>query len=274
MSLTPFERLALCCLRPSPPATSDRTFDPRSVAPRADVSLIDGIFCLAPDLELRVQVGGTCAGNAVAQAIEIGHHLLRLPCPPVSGTGCWAQGQLWAAQRGGHVDPSSGAWVQRVLQAATEWGWASREEHPEDGLQELGAEALGEIVTRAQGPTTFEHEVIEAGFMGFLGFGEDYLDSIEAALRSGATIVTSGLVDEAFAAAEPGGIVDAVRGGGGHALAVDALRTGLSGERLWGIRDTWGRGVGQTKLVRRRLWGTDGFMRSRWEHRPTRVVLR
>ena len=147
MSLSPLERLALCSLVPSPRTSWDVPYEPEATPPRAGPSLIGGLYVLGPDVPLRVQVGGTCAGNAVAQAIEIGHHLLREPCPPVSGTGLWAEGQLLAAPIGADVTPELGAWVQRVIQAAAVWGWPSRAEHAEEGLQALDAGALGETLT-------------------------------------------------------------------------------------------------------------------------------
>lgn len=260
------ERLALCCLLPPPALLGQPVFDPSDCAPRA-ASVIGGIFCLDPDAELRIQEGGTCAGNTAAQAIETGHRLLGIEIEPVSGTACWAQGQLFVGPEHGHVDPNAGAFLQRVLQAAAVWGWASRKEHPETGLQELDAAALGEIVARANGPTALEHELVSGGFFG------DRLEEAETALRDGRTLGTSGYVDEGFAKAGPGSMIFAPTGGAGHALLVDAVQR-VDGRRFWGARCTWGRGQGEPTLARRRLWGDDGWMRSRWDIRACRVVRR
>jgi len=271
MSLSPLERLALCSLVPSPRTSWDVPYEPEATPPRAGSSLIGGLYVLGPDVPLRVQVGGTCAGNAVAQAIEIGHHLLREPCPPVSGTGLWAEGQLLAAPIGADVTPDAGAWVQRVIQAAAVWGWPSRAEHAEEGLQALDAGALGEIVTRARGATTIESRLLDPGFLGFLGLGQSRAELARQALREGWVLVTSGLVDERFAAAQPGDTIGACTGGGGHALCVDGYR---EHDGAWAVRDTWGRGIGEPTLARQRLWGDDGWLSTRWEVRAVRVVRR
>jgi hypothetical protein len=271
MSLSPLERLALCSLRPSPRTSWDVAYEPATTPPRAGPPLLGGLYLLGPDVPLRVQVGGTCAGNAVAQAIEIGHHLLREPCPPVSGTGLWAEGQLFAAPLGVDVTPEAGAWVQRVIQAASVWGWPSRIEHAEEGLQALDAGALGEIVGRARGATAIESRLIDPGFLSFLGFGPSRAELARQALREGWILVTSGLVDERFAAAQPGDTIGSCMGGGGHALCVDGYR---ERDGAWAVRDTWGRGIGEESLDRQRLWGDDGWLSSRWEVRAVRVVRR
>ena len=223
--------------------------------PRAGI-LSGGSFCLDPTALIRVQVGGTCAGNAVAQAITTGIVLLGGPRIEVSGTGCWAMGQLWGAVTGNDVDHDAGAWVAKALEAARVWGWASRAEHPEEPLASLDASALGEIVARAVGPYTIEHRIISES-------------ECKDALHEGWTIVTSGAVDEAFAAVKPGGWIDTCISGGGHALLVDGWD-----DAGYLIRDTWGRGVGEIELERKRLHGSVNWMKSRWERRATRVVRR
>lgn len=270
MSLTMLDRLQLAILQPSPESATDWVFDPASVAPRAE-GVTNGIFVLGADVPLRIQVGGTCAGNAVAQAIEIGHTLLREPCLPVSGSGCWAQGQLFTAPEHAHVDAGSGAFVQRVIQAARAWGWPFRAQHPEDPLVELGADALGEITARAKGSTVLEYELVKGSF---LGLGASRLDHAEQALRDLRPLITAGIVDDGFAAAQPGSVIVAPVGdGGGHALCIDAVQW-VGGQRIWGVRDTWGRGLNRDSLAEQRLWATDGWMESRWEIWAARVVLR
>ena len=255
MSLTPHERLALCELVPSPPGPWDVPWVP-SAAPRAGILDEGATFCLDPTARIRVQVGGTCAGNAVAQAVTTGIVLLGGPRLEVSGTGCWAQGQLWGAVEGADVDGDAGAWVAKVLEACRIWGWPLRTDHAEDGLTSLAATALGEIVARAVGPYTIEHRTVSES-------------DCKDALRDGWTIVTSGAVDETFAAAKPGGWLDECRSGGGHALLVDGWDPAG-----YLILDTWGRGVSEIELERKRLHGSVNWMRSRWERRATRVVLR
>ena len=263
------DRLALCCLVPSPPSASDVQFKPRVLETETPPTVAPNeIFCLAPNHPLRVQIGGTCAGNAVAEAIEIGMFQLGFVLEPVSGTGCWAQGQLFTAVEHGHTDASSGAFVQRVLEAAQVWGWPTRTDHPEEGLQELNAKALGEIVTRAGRVAKLQHEVIRGGLFG-LG---NPCNNAEEALRDGKVLVTSGLVDEAFAKAPAGGVIVPPYGGGGHALAIDSVWY-ENGQRIWGILDTWGRGMEETGVLKRRLHGTDDWMKSRWEIRATQMVL-
>lgn len=252
MSLT--HRLADCILRPSPPGPWDVPWAP-SMPPRAGI-LSGGSFCLDPFAWPRVQVGGTCAGNAVAQAITTGLVLLNVPRVEVSGTGCWAQGQLWGAVEGADVDANAGAWVAKVLEACRVWGWPLRTDHAEEGLQSLDASALGEIVARATGPFTIEHRTVSEA-------------DCKAALHEGWTIVTSGAVDEAFAAAKPGGWVDTCISGGGHALLVDGYSPAG-----YMIRDTWGRGMGEIEAEKKRLFGSCDWMRSRWERRAVRVVRR
>lgn len=253
MSLT--DRLALATLVPSPPGPWDVPWTP-SEAPRAGILDAGATFCLDPTAALRVQVGGTCAGNATAQAIESGLVLLGEPRVEVSGSACWALGQLWAQQVGADVSPDAGAWVVKVLEAARTWGWALRSEHPEEALSAPDAAALGELVARGVGPYTVEHRTLDE-------------DQCKDALRDGWLVVTSGLVDEAFAAAKPGGWIDHATSGGGHALLVDG----------WDplgylVRDTWGRGIGEIELERKRLHGSVNWMRGRWERRAVRVVRR
>lgn len=246
-------RLELATLQPSPPGPWNKAWV-ASKPPTSRPTIEE--FCLDPDAEIRVQVGGTCSGNAIAQAITTGIVLLGGPRVEVSGTGVWAQGQLWGAIQGADVDPNMGTWVAKALEACRIWGWPARKDHPEENLAALDAEALGEIVARASSLYTFEHRTISES-------------DAKDALSEGWTIVTSGTVDEAFANAPPGGWLDTCISGGGHSLMVDGWnRAGYL------VRDTWGRGVGETKLDLKRLHGSVNWMRSRWELRATRVVFR
>ncbi|MBK7823332.1 MAG: hypothetical protein IPJ61_20310 [Tessaracoccus sp.] len=252
MSLT--HRLAECCLVPSPPGPWDVPWV-ASAPPRAGI-LPDGTYCLDPFAWPRVQVGGTCAGNAVAQAITTGLVLLGEPRVEVSGTGCWAQGQLWGAVEGADVDADAGAWVAKVLEACRVWGWPLRTDHAEEGLASLDASALGEIVARATGAFTIEHRIISES-------------DCKDALHEQWQIVASGPVDEAFAAAKPGGWVDTCTSGGGHAQLIDGYSPAGYLDR-----DTWGRGVGEIEFEKKRLHMSVGWMKSRWELRAVRVVRR
>jgi len=246
-------RLDACCLVKSPPGQWDSPWMPRR-APSARPTV--DRFCLDPTALIRVQVGGTCAGNAIAQAITTGIVLLGGDRIEVSGTGVWAQGQLWGAIEGADVDPNAGTWVAKALEACRVWGWPTRNDHPEEDLRALDASALGEIVARAVGRYTFEHKSVSES-------------DCKDAISEGWTIVTSGTVDEAFANAKPGGWLDTCISGGGHSLLVDGWDPAG-----YLVRDTWGRGVGEIELERKRLHGSVNWMRSRWELRATRVVFR
>lgn len=259
------DRLGSCILVASPPSSTDVRFDASTLGPPESAG---GDFFLTEDFLLRIQEGPTCAGNGAAEGVEVGHAVLGLPYPRVSGTGCWTLGQLYGATQGAGVDPGAGAYASKVLDGVALWGWPTREEHPEAPLRELDVAALGEVAARAKGPLTLEHEVIKSGFFG-LG---DPSDDAEAALRAGRSIFTSGLVDEGFAKVPPGGVIPVPGGGGGHALLCVAVRR-LAGRRLFGLMCTWGRGMEASNRYDRLIWAPDEWLRTR-EVRAVRLVHR
>lgn len=264
--MDPLDRLTVCALVPSVKDDRDWIFLPEA----HDVGAVQiGDFWLDKDASLRVQVGPTCVGNAIAKALEILLKRAALPCDDtISGTGLWSEGQLYGGLHG--VDPSRGTQPRFVLQAARDWGWPSRALAPEEPLVELGAAALGEITARTLANYRLAYELIQGEFLG-LG---DPCDNLETALRSGHVIVAAGQVDKAFAAAAPGDALTAPTGAlGGHGLAIDSVQR-EGAQRLWGILDSWGRGIGEGEPRRRRLWGTDAWIRSRWELRALRLEAR
>lgn len=220
----------------------------------------------------RIQIGGTCGGNAGAYAIgaaydvawlrasssnslddvESAHEMRQalaldgLFGEELSGSGLWAMAQLFYRQM---TDPKEGITLRAMLWCALRRGVPTRKQHPEEELLPPTAKTLGGLAT-----AKIEFARIEG----------DLPSGCESAVRADALVIIAGDVGKGFEDAEDGGLVDADEGVGPHGLVLDRVRY-VDGRRELGGPEWWGR---------ESLHYSDSWLRRRcWEGWTVRVVL-